>query len=180
MKLIFKNEKYIQIQCEKCGKIIKMDNDVAKNLILREEDNCYIMNDKVNVMGKECSIKPKCPKCKTEYDKITGVNECVVVEDNPKPKKSFWSGVKKAFAESAEFEKRKQEEKERQAQEPIRCPKCESTQITSGKKGVSIGKAIAGDMIAGPVGALAGGIGKDKVIITCLNCGHKWKAGKRK
>lgn len=181
MKLIFKNEKYIQIQCEKCGKIIKMDNDVTKNLILREEDNCYIMNDKVNVMGKECNIKPKCPKCKTEYDRITGINECVIVKDDPKPKTGFLNGLKKAFNESIEFEKEKQIEKERKSQEPIRCPKCGSTQITADKKGFGIGKAIAGDLVAGTVGGLvAGSMGKDKIIITCLNCGHKWKAGKKK
>lgn len=66
------------------------------------------------------------------------------------------------------------------ANEPIRCPKCGSTQITAGNKGFSTGKAIVGDIVAGPVGLVAGNIGSKKTIITCLNCGHKWEAGKIK
>ena len=62
----------------------------------------------------------------------------------------------------------------------IRCPKCGSTQITAGNKGFSVGKAVAGDVVAGPVGLVAGAIGSKKTIITCLNCGHKWEAGKIK
>lgn len=64
--------------------------------------------------------------------------------------------------------------------EPVRCPKCGSTQITAGDKGFSVGKAVAGDIVAGPVGLVAGAIGSKKTIITCLNCGHKWEAGKIK
>lgn len=60
--------------------------------------------------------------------------------------------------------------------EPIRCPKCHSTQIHVDKKGFSVGKAIAGGMLTGNVlvAAAAGGIGKDKIELTCLKCGHKF------
>lgn len=93
-------------------------------------------------------------------------------------KKSLWERMK---TQSVNAEKHKREEKQRQTQEPIRCPKCGSTQITANKKGFGLGKAVAGDLVAGAVGGLvAGSMGKNKVIITCLNCGHKWKAGKRK
>lgn len=58
------------------------------------------------------------------------------------------------------------------------CPKCGSTSITANKKGVGIGKAAVGAIVAGPIGLLAGGIGKNKITCTCLNCGHKFKPGK--
>jgi predicted RNA-binding Zn-ribbon protein involved in translation (DUF1610 family) len=59
----------------------------------------------------------------------------------------------------------------------ITCPHCGSTQITANKKGFSAGKAIAGDLLLGPVGLLAGTAGRNKIIITCLNCGQQWQPG---
>ena len=59
----------------------------------------------------------------------------------------------------------------------VYCPKCYSTQITANKKGFSLGKAAAGSLIAG--GVLLGAVGKNKIEITCLKCGNKWKAGKK-
>jgi len=61
----------------------------------------------------------------------------------------------------------------------ITCPRCGSTQISADKKGFSVGKAVAGVALAGGVGVVAGGIGAKKVIVTCLNCGKQWKAGKQ-
>lgn len=61
----------------------------------------------------------------------------------------------------------------------IKCPRCGSSQLHSGEKGFSLGKAIAGDVLFGPIGILGGFIGSKKVMITCLKCGYKWEAGKR-
>lgn len=61
------------------------------------------------------------------------------------------------------------------ANQQISCPRCGCTQIYAGKKGFSAGKAIAGGLIAGPVGLVGGAIGQNKVVVTCLGCGHKWK-----
>lgn len=55
------------------------------------------------------------------------------------------------------------------------CPRCGCSQLYAGKKGFSAGKAITGAFIAGPVGLVGGAIGQNKVIVTCLSCGHKWK-----
>ena len=60
-----------------------------------------------------------------------------------------------------------------------RCPKCGSASISADKKGFSAGKAAAGVILAGPIGIAAGGIGANKVQITCLNCGHHWIAGQQ-
>ncbi len=59
----------------------------------------------------------------------------------------------------------------------ITCPKCGSNQITADKKGFSGGKAVAGAILTGGIGLLAGTIGSGKVVITCLNCGNQWKPG---
>lgn len=62
----------------------------------------------------------------------------------------------------------------------VGCPKCSSTQITANKKGFSGGKAVAGAVLTGGIGLLAGFHGKDKVIITCLSCGNNFKSGEGK
>lgn len=56
----------------------------------------------------------------------------------------------------------------------IKCSKCGSTNLTSNKKGFSVGKAIAGNFVAPGIGLLAGGIGSGKIKMTCLNCGYQW------
>lgn len=63
--------------------------------------------------------------------------------------------------------------------EPIRCPKCNSTQIYVDKRGFKAGRAIAGGLLTGNilVAAAAGGIGHDKIELTCLKCGCKFKIG---
>jgi tellurium resistance protein TerD len=60
----------------------------------------------------------------------------------------------------------------------VRCPVCSSAQIAAHKEGFGFKKAIAGGILVAPLGLLAGFIGSKKIKITCLNCGHKWEAGK--
>ena len=59
----------------------------------------------------------------------------------------------------------------------IHCPKCGSTQLTANKKGFSGKKAVVGGLLAGGIGLLAGTIGSNKIIITCLACGNEFRAG---
>lgn len=61
------------------------------------------------------------------------------------------------------------------------CPNCESTQLSADKKGFSLGKAVAGGVLTLTpiVGVATGMIGKNKIIITCLNCGKQFKPGTR-
>lgn len=64
-----------------------------------------------------------------------------------------------------------------QQDDKLYCPKCGSSQLVANKKGFGAGKALAGAVITGGVGLLAGFIGSGKVKITCLKCGSKWKLG---
>ncbi len=59
----------------------------------------------------------------------------------------------------------------------IHCPQCGSNQITANKKGFSGRKAVAGAVLTGGIGLLAGTLGKNKIIITCLACGHTFGPG---
>lgn len=69
----------------------------------------------------------------------------------------------------------------------LRCPKCGSTSISGNKKGFGVVKgglgALALGAATGGLGAVAGlgagNIGRKKVICTCMNCGYRFKAGKR-
>lgn len=54
------------------------------------------------------------------------------------------------------------------------CPKCKSKQVNLGKQGFGVGKAFVGAVLTGGIGLLAGGINKNKLVLTCLNCGHHW------
>lgn len=62
----------------------------------------------------------------------------------------------------------------------VRCPKCNSNQLTANKKGFSGTKAVGGALLTGGIGLLAGTLGSNKVVITCLACGHKFKPGQGK
>ena len=56
------------------------------------------------------------------------------------------------------------------------CPKCNSTQLSADERGVSVSGAVAGAVLAGGVGALAGGlIGSGATRIDCWDCGYRFK-----
>ena len=62
--------------------------------------------------------------------------------------------------------------------EEIVCPKCHSNQISLNQKGFSTGNAIAGSMVGGAMmGMGMVMVGSNQIIVTCLKCGDKFKAG---
>lgn len=64
-----------------------------------------------------------------------------------------------------------------QPEEYLCCPKCGSRELHAEHKGFSGGKALAGVLVTGGIGLLAGTIGSRDTQITCLKCGKKFKAG---
>ena len=64
-----------------------------------------------------------------------------------------------------------------QEMQEVRCPRCQSNQISTQKKGMSGGSACCGALLVGPLGLLCGLQGANKVIVTCLKCGHQWSRG---
>ena len=61
----------------------------------------------------------------------------------------------------------------------VKCPKCKSDKITAQKQGFGLGKAVVGGLLTGGVGLLGGFIGSKKITVSCINCGHNWKAGNK-
>jgi hypothetical protein len=59
---------------------------------------------------------------------------------------------------------------------PSICPKCKKWNtvkpIAEGKGGFSGGKALAGGVLFGPVGLVAGALGKKRKTFQCTNCGY--------
>lgn len=77
-------------------------------------------------------------------------------------------------------QKRQAEERKQQAAAAgvACCPYCGSTSLAANKKGYGIGKGVVGAWAVGPIGLAAGNIGRQKVMVTCLNCGRQFKPGK--
>ncbi len=93
--------------------------------------------------------------------------------------KSMDAAKEKREAKKAEEQELKDKIKQMDKDGTVYCPKCYSTNITSNKKGFGVGKAAVGAIATGGIGLLAGGIGKNKIELTCLKCGNQWKAGKK-
>ena len=59
------------------------------------------------------------------------------------------------------------------------CPKCKGTSIqyVERRKRLSLGRAVTGGVLLGPIGAGVGATTskKYKGFVKCLNCGYKWK-----
>lgn len=56
----------------------------------------------------------------------------------------------------------------------IICPRCHSSNVSTGKTGFGLGKAAIGGLILGPVGLLGGFIGKNQLKFNCNSCGNSW------
>lgn len=59
------------------------------------------------------------------------------------------------------------------------CPKCHSTSLTTTNKKLSVGRALVGGALIGGTGVVLGGLTSKKVELLCMNCGYKFKPGKK-
>lgn len=115
--------------------------------------------------------KQELPVFIEDFDKDSSIN----VPNSRGLKKYKPTAWKNELSTTFNFDK----DSEQHADENIRCPECGSTQITANKKGINVANAVIGSVLFGGIGILAGLVGKDKIIITCLNCGHHWQPGEK-
>ncbi|WMI81848.1 hypothetical protein [Anaerotignum sp. MB30-C6] len=136
-------------------------NEINYDLLLKE---CEYDKEKAAIkLKKETGLKYR--EClellNAPYKKYINANPTLTRElDNP-------------FTQSREMQSIWSKEESTAA----KCPNCGSTSLSANKKGYGFGKATIGLLAVGPAGLLAGGIGAKGVTVTCLSCGHQFKAG---
>ena len=153
-----------------------------------------IMIDVIDILhsnnGKKIdSVKELCARTgvgivegKAIIDKVA--SESKVTASNDTRPLGFWA---KAQLKAIENEKQKQAEKNAEKERITQmdkdgvpyCPKCKSASLSANKKGFGVGKAVAGAMLTGGLGLMAGNINAKKVRLTCMKCGHQFWAGKK-
>jgi DNA-directed RNA polymerase subunit M/transcription elongation factor TFIIS len=62
----------------------------------------------------------------------------------------------------------------------VKCAACGSNQMSANKKGFQLTRAAGAAYLLGPLGVLAGLIGSNTVVVTCLKCGNQWEPRKQK
>lgn len=59
-----------------------------------------------------------------------------------------------------------------------RCPKCQSASLAASRKGFSWAWGILGSFVITPLLAIPVGLlDRNVILLTCMQCGHQWKAG---
>ena len=166
--------------------------------------DCNIPDD--SVFCTECGIKiyeyglaenmMRCPSCK--HPTVKNANFCTNCRA-PLSQQAIDNTLKLASLEmqktqieiqnaAINLQKQQAEMLQKKLDSELKCPKCGSTSITGQKKGYGVVKgglgALAVGAATGGIGAIiglgAGNIGRKKIICTCMNCGHKFKAGRVK
>ena len=112
-----------------------------------------------------------CHKCGKEYQ-----NEfSIFCDDCNKEMRAFQKSIE--LDDDDEDDDEYTELDKEEEQDAIRCPYCNSKNIHAHKKGFSGKRAVAGPVLTGGVGILAGTIGSNNIKLTCLNCGKTFDPG---
>lgn len=168
--------------CSKCGNEIKTNDKFCSSCgqeVNKNNKETMDISEIIKEFGKN-----KIEACKYIANTYNlSLAEAKQLVDNEYNKnnqgKSIWQRAKEQVVEQ---NIQKQEEKNRIKQlkkdkVPF-CPKCHSTNLTAQKKGFGLLKGALGVATLGGFGITAAGIGKNKIILTCLNCGYQFKPGK--
>lgn len=166
------------------GKVKKIMGNIAKKHIARSEDGSkllkYIAEDKESIRGL-------CERCRAEITvPKSNANPIADGFDLRDTIKCKCGNIHNLIAGNVKTQKWAKEEIKfdpdyvppSKNNRTAACPLCRSTQLFAGNKGFSLGTALAGGILFGPFGLLGGFWGSERVIVTCLACGHKWEAGK--
>ena len=141
--------------CPECSSVFNGWIEFMMNPMLYECSWCgnkrkhtLVNNDEL--IGVECK---KCSHIDVIYYKEPGTGLYMV-------KNSETGELELVKRDPPKKEEEKVEEPTHYYEEPVRCPKCSSTQITTGSRGYSM---------------VWGFIGSGKTVNRCGKCGHSWK-----
>ena len=148
------------IYCE-CGYHLKGKSVVPTNTKECPSSNCNFKNPREAIYC-ECGYRFK--------DILTPTKEC------PNSNCDSLNPLEAAYCKCGyDFMK---PSPEGEGEELMKCPSCSSTQLTTNKQGYGWKKGTGVAVCTIGIGALAGFVNSNKIWITCLKCGHRWKAGK--
>lgn len=165
------------------GKTI-VSNNIEKYLLLYVNDEAK--NGKVQLVFQ---LPPhKSIACEFDLQQLDSFNMlCDRMEEKCEKRRYFsFTSASKAVEETA-MQKRARELREERFEvedrtdtkindEQARCPRCGSTSLAPNKKGYGVGKAVVGTALFGILpGIFIGGMGRNKIEVTCLKCGKKFK-----
>lgn len=132
-----------------------------------------------------------CPKCKDYTLVKKPFWETIDLEQSLEKQKELQLMMQaqnlKAQQEQIALQQQQLQIQQAQFNAMLKCPKCGSTSITGQKKGFGVVKGglgaaaglATGGLAIAAIGAGAGNIGRKKVLCTCMNCGYRFKAGKK-
>ncbi|WP_295809903.1 hypothetical protein [uncultured Victivallis sp.] len=162
----------MNIVCPQCGAKYELDDSICGKTVECSCGRKWLVTapaaSQASVMR---SVRRK--KKKTGYDPswVNAMNQKEHVRFKPAP-------MKKQHRLSL-FGKKSDDTAPRPAPQIVECPRCGSRQFCADKSGINFTNAVIGGALFGAVGLLAGLLGKDQVTLTCLNCGHTWKPGRK-
>ncbi|WP_249303408.1 zinc-ribbon domain-containing protein [Qiania dongpingensis] len=126
--------------------------------------------------GKEVSDKAAaCPNCGFPLDLYAEAKRDNKADSNCHDKYGRFSNKESKIKASREKLQEALNKQTRSYHSQASCPRCGSTSITYTNKRLSIGRAMAGGVLAGPAGSVMGGLSSKKGYAVCLSCGKKWK-----
>ena len=170
------------IQCPECGKSVSDKASVCIHCGYplrqlekeKESDICYCP-----YCGKKNSMDASyCNSCGRSFKGDTESTSIVPVQNNSTDADGSTDimAFKSNLDSQVDYQLQQvQIMQQRQYNAQAKCPRCGSTSLSAAKQGFGYGKAVAGAVVLGGIGLLAGGIGANKTVVTCLNCGYKFK-----
>lgn len=189
MKFQKKSDNQFHWYCPKC-KTYPLENKAS--IIEEINVNEYFPQTDERVICPQCgkeniSNANFCRYCGGQIkNQITQVNDASLKQQELQAKIQLAN--LKVQKEQLELQQKQLQMQQLQYNSMIKCPKCGSTSITGQKKGYGVVKGGLGAAALGAatggigliIGLGAGNIGRKKIRCTCMNCGHKFKAGKIK
>lgn len=129
-------------QCNKCGRICAVCNE---NTLIDKINDCGGSMIDTGISFEDFNIIRKISSDDLFFNAMSELKKSNIIEYNLK---------------MSQFKTQLNQQKQQQETNKLRCPKCGSTSITAGARGVNFTWGL---------------IGASKTVNRCANCGHTWK-----